>query len=111
MTEIQAEALDMVHFTAKKHQISIKLQKGDIEIFNNLALFHGREGFVDDQEHKRHFLRLWLKNEEMAWETPETLRSQTAELYEKKGLDASPKWDVDHAPPVPRVITRHMRCS
>ena len=50
MSEEQAEALDAVHFIAQKHQLKIALQPGDIEIFNNLALFHARDGFVDSGE-------------------------------------------------------------
>jgi hypothetical protein len=111
MTEIQAEALDMVHFTAAKHQLQIKLQPGDIEIFNNMALFHARNGFVDDPAHRRHAIRLWLKNEKMAWKRPEALQSQARELYDKDSFRANARWDVDRAPMVPRVITRHMTCS
>lgn len=111
MTEIQAEALDMVHFTAQKHKLSIKIERGDIEIFNNMAMFHAREGFVDDGSQKRHFIRLWLKNAKLAWKTPEGLQSQTSELYNKSGLDSFPRWDITRAPFVPRVITRHMQCS
>jgi len=34
MTEVQAEALDMVHFTAVEHCVSVKLQKGDMQLVN-----------------------------------------------------------------------------
>lgn len=50
MTEEQAEAIDAVHFTDVKHQLAINLRPGDIEIFNNMALFHARKGFVDRQQ-------------------------------------------------------------
>jgi Taurine catabolism dioxygenase TauD, TfdA family len=111
MTELQAEALDIVHFTAEKHQLCIKLERGDIQIFNNLAMFHARKGFVDDGSQKRHFLRLWLKNERLAWKRPEALMAQAAELYEKSSFRGNAKWDINKAPTVPRVITRHMACS
>src|SRR5579862_2839977 len=65
MTERQAEALDMVHFTAEEHALSMELQRGDIQLINNLATFHARDAFVDDLVpggHQRHALRLWLRN-------------------------------------------------
>jgi hypothetical protein len=31
---------------------------------------------------RRHLLRLWLRDPENAWETPEALRSRWAELYD-----------------------------
>ncbi|KAL4780651.1 hypothetical protein BJX76DRAFT_360635 [Aspergillus varians] len=108
MTEEQAEALDTVHFTAQKHQLCIPLQRGDIQILNNLALFHARRGFVDDDVRKRHLLRLWLRNEEMAWEIPAVLVGQAREVYGREGLDAEPKWDVNQTPP---AGMHHMRCS
>jgi alpha-ketoglutarate-dependent taurine dioxygenase len=60
MTEIQAEALDMVHLTAEKHAFELHLQLGDIETVNNFAMFHARRGFVDEPAANRHLIRLWL---------------------------------------------------
>lgn len=40
MTEVQAEALDMVHFTAKAHAVTVKLERGDIEIKPVCILHH-----------------------------------------------------------------------
>ena len=72
MTDSQAEALDMVHFTAEKHGLKIPLQRGDMMLYNNLAVLHGREAFRSPKmsDNKRHVLRLWLRNEKMAWQTP-----------------------------------------
>jgi hypothetical protein len=111
MTEIQAEALDMVHFTARKHQLAIKLQRGDIEVFNNFALFHARNGFVDDRSSTRHMIRLWLKSKDFAWETPEPLLKSSWEIYGSSEYRAIGKWDVHRAPPINRKLTRRMSCS
>ena len=111
MTEVQAEALDMVHFTAKAHQLSIKLERGDIEIFNNFAMFHARNGFVDDRSSTRHMVRLWLKSKNFAWPTPEPLIQTSKELYGASELRATGKWDVHRAPPINRVLTEKMACS
>lgn len=47
MTERQAEALDMVHFTAVKRQLSFTAQRGDVILVNNLAVMHARDAFTD----------------------------------------------------------------
>ena len=111
MTEVQAEALDMVHFTASAHQLAIKLERGDIEIFNNFAMFHARNGFVDDRSTARHMVRLWLKSKKFAWPTPEALVQTSEELYGTNKLRATGKWDVHRAPPINRVLTEKMSCS
>lgn len=51
ITEAQAEALDTIHFLATKYALGLNFKKGDIQFINNLALFHGRDGFRDDPEH------------------------------------------------------------
>ena len=56
MTEEQAEAIDTVHFTAVKNQLVIKLEPGDIEIFNKMALLHARNGFKVTDEAEAHTL-------------------------------------------------------
>ncbi|KJA17754.1 hypothetical protein HYPSUDRAFT_191935 [Hypholoma sublateritium FD-334 SS-4] len=81
ITEAQAEALDTVHFTAEKYALGLSFQKGDIQYINNLSIFHGRDGFVDSPEHKRHLLRLWLRNEDLAWKLPEVLEPNWQRLY------------------------------
>lgn len=62
----------MVHFTAEKHGLKLHLQCGDMMLYNNLAILHGREAFVGPKTSKngRHLLRLWLRNKELAWQTP-----------------------------------------
>lgn len=52
ITEAQAEALDTVHFLAEQYALSLDFQKGDIQYVNNLSIFHARDGFRDDAEHK-----------------------------------------------------------
>ena len=112
MTEIQAEALDAVHFTAEKHQLELTLQRGDIELLNNFALFHARRGFVDDPSANRHFIRLWLRNEEKKWEVPEVVRRSAEEIYDKNGpFRSKPIWDIDWSPPIGRGPYKRMECN
>ncbi|KAG6843465.1 hypothetical protein H0H93_000891, partial [Arthromyces matolae] len=81
ITEAQAEALDTIHFLGEKYNLGLNFQKGDIQYINNLAVFHARDGFTDTPEKTRHLLRLWLRNEELAWKTPKELEEQWQKLY------------------------------
>ncbi|TFK72234.1 Clavaminate synthase-like protein [Pluteus cervinus] len=87
ITEAQAEALDAVHFLAEKYSLGLNFQKGDIQYINSLGLLHARDGFRDDSEHTRHLIRLWLRNEELAWETPKALKPIWDRLYSAKPED------------------------
>ena len=133
MTEIQAEALDMVHFTAAKHALTMRLQRGDIQLLNNLAVMHARSAFVDGSEQvdaavdgatndaaetaewqvrRRHMIRLWLRNEEMAWETPEALRSVWEQKYGPLSERVrNAKWAVVPELSRRRVIRKVDSCS
>ncbi|KAI1027121.1 hypothetical protein LB504_007989 [Fusarium proliferatum] len=88
ITEAQAEALDALHFLGDKLSVSTNFAKGDMQFINNLAVFHARDAFTDSPTQQRHLLRLWLRDPENAWETPEPLRERWAELYEGVTPDA-----------------------
>ncbi|CUS12320.1 unnamed protein product [Tuber aestivum] len=104
MTEAQADALDALHFTADKHALTLDDgQLGDILFWNNMSIVHARQGFVDGgpMNQKRHLLRLWLRNEELAWETPEVLRSAWDAAYASDDVSEEqwpivPIMDRDH---------------
>ncbi|KAF9501195.1 Clavaminate synthase-like protein [Pleurotus eryngii] len=81
ITEAQAEALDAVHFLAEKHSLGLNFQKGDIQYINSMGLLHARDAFRDDAEHTRHLVRLWLRNDELAWKTPKSLEQIWKTLY------------------------------
>lgn len=70
LTRIQCEALDAVHFAAADAAHRIQYQEGDLLLFNNRRILHGRDGFTDAAE-KRHMIRLWLKDEEMSGKPPD----------------------------------------
>ncbi|GES60772.1 putative TfdA family oxidoreductase [Aspergillus terreus] len=82
ITEAQAEALDALHFLAEEHRASLDFQRGDVQYVNNLSIFHARNGFRDEPGQERHLMRLWLRDPEYAWETPEPLRPRWANAYE-----------------------------
>jgi len=110
MTELQAEALDLVHFTAEANAVTIKLEVGDIELFNNFGNFHARNGFVDGTTGQRHMIRLWLKNRELAWKTPEPLLKSSWEIFGDSEFRAKPIWDIHKSPPQSRNLHRRMSC-
>jgi len=56
-------------------------------------------------------LRLWLKNEKLAWKTPEPLLKSSWEIYGKSEYRKMGRWDVHEAPPINRVLKRRMSCS
>jgi hypothetical protein len=112
MTERQAEALDMVHFTAMENQLRISAQKGDIILINNLAVMHARTSFVDAPGQQRHVMRMWLRNEQLQWPKPDIVKP----LFELKYSKNSPwcQLPVWHAEPptVPeRLLARRFNCS
>jgi hypothetical protein len=82
ITEAQAEALDALHFLAEKYAVPLNFQKGDIQFVNNLSIFHARDGFKNTAEQQRHLVRLWLRDEEYAWELPRELHGRFAKVFE-----------------------------
>ncbi|KAJ4300109.1 hypothetical protein N0V88_002778 [Collariella sp. IMI 366227] len=114
MSELQAEALDAVYFLAKEHAVEIRLQKGDMLVFNNFAMLHARSGFADDEARglKRHMLRLWLRNEERMWKTPRELERISWECYgDHEWRRELSVWDVERSPPELRVKHRRASCA
>ena len=102
ITEAQAEALDAIHFLAEEYSLALNFQKGDIQYINSLGLLHARDAFRDSEQHtsviyirlsvihdfivtcvlcRRHLIRLWLRNDELAWKTPKPLQPIWQRLY------------------------------
>jgi hypothetical protein len=81
LSEAQAEALDALHYLAEKSAVSLDFHKGDIQFVNNLSIFHARAGFRDSEEKRRHLVRLWLRDPELAWKTPEGLKARWEGIY------------------------------
>ncbi|KAI9763861.1 MAG: hypothetical protein M1840_009045 [Geoglossum simile] len=85
LTNEQVEALNILHFVAEEHAVTIKLEKGDVMFWNNLGLLHCRNGFTDSAEHKRHLVRLWLHSENNAWPIPQELWGAWQDSYVHAG--------------------------
>ncbi|KAF1846002.1 Clavaminate synthase-like protein [Cucurbitaria berberidis CBS 394.84] len=81
ITEAQAEALDTLHFLAEKYALGLEFKQGDVQFVNNLSVFHARDGFTNTAEKQRHLVRLWLRDPENAWKTPEILQERWDKVY------------------------------
>ncbi len=95
LTEAQAEALDAVHFAARKHELRPRMQRVDLRFINNMAILHRREAFANSTTAARHLVRVWLNNETMCWKLPRPLRIAWARIFEDG--DREEHWDI--APP------------
>ncbi|ROV93697.1 hypothetical protein VPNG_08836 [Cytospora leucostoma] len=81
ITEAQAEALDALHYLSEKFSVNTHFVKGDIQYINNVAITHSRDGFLDDDQNRRHLLRFWLRDPEYSWKVPEVLQWRWDQLY------------------------------
>ncbi|KAK3376488.1 hypothetical protein B0T24DRAFT_592157 [Lasiosphaeria ovina] len=115
MTERQAEALDMVHFSAVKHQLRLDAQRGDVILVNNLAVMHARTAFTDGVPGKgagRHVMRMWLRNDELAWPKPDMVKP----IFDLKYSPDSPwcgkpVWHLEPPTLPERMLARKFSCS
>lgn len=62
LNEKQKEAFGAAHWIGYQNALTLPIQVGDIEYLNNLYLQHARHGFEEDEDHRRHVVRLWLRN-------------------------------------------------
>jgi hypothetical protein len=107
LSTAQAEAIDAIHFIALKHSISIHGQPGDIQFINNFGIVHGRESFQDDKSNRRHIMRLWLRNDKLAWNLPPDLQVAHERTF-GENEDLENLWLVEPPPCKPIVpILRH----
>jgi hypothetical protein len=111
MTEEEAEALDLLHFTAKKHSTSFENMKGDMTFCNNLAMFHARKAFSEKEDSRRTILRLWLRNEQLAWRTPTTLEETWFNTYGMSPRREVAFWKIEPQDfQVEQFLTHKMTC-
>lgn len=73
LTPAQRHALQEVSKSAARAELQLTLNKGDILLFNNLALLHRRDRYQDDENSSRHMVRLWLRSQKLGWAIPDGL--------------------------------------
>ncbi|KAI2607811.1 Clavaminate synthase-like protein [Hypoxylon sp. NC1633] len=74
LTAEQQAALAILQKAAEKHQVQLDTQPGDIVFINNLGLLHARESYGDSDSSSRHLVRLWLRNTELGWAIPPSMK-------------------------------------
>ncbi|KAJ1327397.1 TauD/TfdA family dioxygenase [Microdochium nivale] len=94
LTELQAEALDAVHFTAKRFEVKPRMLKGDLRFINNMGILHRREAFENGAGKARHLVRIWLNNEMLCWKLPRELRLAWARVFDEDE-ERSEFWDIE----------------
>jgi alpha-ketoglutarate-dependent taurine dioxygenase len=55
------DAMDQV-MARREMQLRLELQPGESLIVNNFTTLHSRTEYVDDDQHRRHMLRVWMQN-------------------------------------------------
>ncbi|KAJ6184952.1 hypothetical protein N7519_006253 [Penicillium mononematosum] len=83
LSAIQVEALDALHFLAERFHVAMKLERGDMQFVNNLSMIHARNSYVDGPDNRRHLLRLWLRDPQNSWVTPEPLRNRADRIFDE----------------------------
>ncbi|RYP63179.1 hypothetical protein DL771_009410 [Monosporascus sp. 5C6A] len=97
LNERQREALDFVEEIAKRVQLEIRTQAGDMHFINNFTVLHRREGFVDGEKThgKRHLVRMILRDSKEGWPIPEELEQDWDDAFKD---DSSKTWHVEPMP-------------
>lgn len=64
LTDHEREVLDYFDSVVARPemQLSMDLQKGDMQFVNNFVILHSRTEYQDDADHRRHLVRLWLSD-------------------------------------------------
>ncbi|KAI0427245.1 hypothetical protein F5Y09DRAFT_37593 [Xylaria sp. FL1042] len=71
----QKLALALLQQTATAQQIQLPTQRGDMVFINNWGVVHARDSYQDDNTTTRHLVRLWLRNSELGWEIPGSMKT------------------------------------
>jgi Taurine catabolism dioxygenase TauD, TfdA family len=98
LTPVQCEVLDLLEATAKANRLVLTNQPGDLTFLNNHGLLRSREAFEDEAGNSRYLVRLWLRNEKLAWKLPWVLQEGNRWLYEDSEVEE--RWNIV---PLPRL--------
>jgi alpha-ketoglutarate-dependent taurine dioxygenase len=98
LTAVQREALDILEAVAQANQLVLDNKPGDLTFINNHGLLHSRKAFEDEAGRSRYLVRLWLKNERLAWKLPRVLREGNERLFESNEIEEY--WNIV---PLPRL--------
>ncbi|KFA69128.1 hypothetical protein S40285_00096 [Stachybotrys chlorohalonatus IBT 40285] len=89
LTANQRYALERVSVVARKNELRLSLESGDLLFFNNWGLLHRRDAYQDSAITSRHLVRLWLRNSSLGWTVPEGMLLPWQEAYQPKNGPAA----------------------
>ena len=92
LSKEQREALDFIEVIARRGQLTLKTQPGDLTFINNHALLHSRDAFTDSPGANRYLVRMWLKNCKLAWKLPRSLQMGNHRIYDDNELEE--RWNI-----------------
>ncbi|KAF5663238.1 hypothetical protein FHETE_7618 [Fusarium heterosporum] len=84
LSDSQVHALEVVSDASSRVELQLKLETGDVLFFNNLALVHRRDAYMDDDTSSRHMVRLWLRSQKYGWAIPKGLLPPWEAAYGEK---------------------------
>jgi alpha-ketoglutarate-dependent taurine dioxygenase len=96
LAPLQYEALEAVQRISEKHQLALSFEPGDLTFINNWAILHAREAFRDDLVNQRYLVRMWLKNDLLAWKLPHPLQEGNRKIFHDKS--SVENWNVVYTP-------------
>ena len=98
LTDLQADALDTVHFIAAENSLGLPQRKGDIHLINNRAHFHAREAYGSHPaDHKRHLMRLIIRDSEFGRTPLEKVNERWGNLFNYQHRQG--KWALEKGQP------------
>ena len=98
LSQAQVEALDVVEKIARKLELKIKTQAGDMHFINNFTVLHRRDGFADGEanQDKRHLVRMRLRDSRRGWPLPNELKEDWDAAF--GGYPRYERWILDPMP-------------
>ncbi|GAW18362.1 hypothetical protein ANO14919_078370 [Xylariales sp. No.14919] len=89
----QKVALALLQKTATMQQVKLPTRRGDLLFINNWGVLHARDSYQDDGLATRHVVRLWLRNSELGWTIPESMKAPWEASF---GAEANKKVDKQY---------------
>lgn len=99
LAALETEALDLVQDLAERdeNRLDLRLTPGTVVMFNNYTVIHSRRPFVDhdEEDKKRHLLRMWVLPENFRETAPEIeVFSTKGEIQKRETVNTGFSWGV-----------------
>ncbi|EPS37080.1 hypothetical protein H072_9295 [Dactylellina haptotyla CBS 200.50] len=99
LTERQTLALEEIERLANKYCLTETLSSGSMLFLNNLAMIHNRTSYTEEAgkpvEEHRHLIRMFLRNDELAWKTPKGLWLDWSRVFGEFEGENEERWVAD----------------